>query len=49
MMLDEVVAIGYGVMRKSDLTGAVASVSAEQLQKTPAAGLDQACRDARPA
>lgn len=42
MMLDEVVAIGYGVMRKSDLTGAVASVSAEQLQKTPAAGLDQA-------
>lgn len=42
MMLDEVVAIGYGVMRKSDLTGAVASVSAEQLTKTPAAGLDQA-------
>ncbi|MDE5637691.1 MAG: TonB-dependent receptor [Alistipes sp.] len=42
MMLDEVVAIGYGVMRKSDLTGAVASISADQLKKTPAAGLDQA-------
>ncbi len=41
-MLDEVVAIGYGTMKKSDLTGAVASVKAEQLQKTPAAGLDQA-------
>lgn len=41
-MLDEVVAIGYGVMKKSDLTGSVASVKGEQLQKTPAAGLDQA-------
>ena len=42
LMLDEVVAIGYGVMKKSDLTGAVTSVKADQLQKTPAAGLDQA-------
>lgn len=41
-MLDEVVAIGYGTMKKSDLTGSVASVKADQLQKTPAAGLDQA-------
>jgi len=41
-MLDEVVAIGYGTMKKSDLTGAVTSVKADQLQKTPAAGLDQA-------
>ena len=42
VMLDEVVAIGYGVMKKSDLTGSVASVKADQLQKTPAANLDQA-------
>lgn len=41
-VLDEVVAIGYGVMKKSDLTGSVASVKGDQLQKTPAAGLDQA-------
>lgn len=41
-MFDEVVAVGYGTMKKSDLTGAVTSVKAEQLQKTPAAGLDQA-------
>ena len=41
-MLDEVVAIGYGTMKKSDLTGSVASVSAQDLQKTPASGLDQA-------
>lgn len=42
LMLDEVVAIGYGSMKKSDLTGAVASIKADQLQKTPASGIDQA-------
>lgn len=42
MMLDEVVAVGYGTMKKSDLTGSVSTISADQLKKTPAAGLDQA-------
>lgn len=42
MLLDEVVAVGYGTMRKSDVTGAVTSVKAEALKQTPAAGLDQA-------
>ncbi len=42
IMLDEVIAIGYGVMKKSDLTGSVSSVKAEELQRTPAANLDQA-------
>ena len=42
VQLQEVVAIGYGTMKKSDLTGAVTSVSAEQLLKAPVAGLDQA-------
>ncbi len=42
VMLEEVVAIGYGTMKKSDLTGAVASVKAEELQKTPLATVDQA-------
>lgn len=41
-MLDEVVAIGYGSLKKSDLTGAVTTVSADQLKKTPAASVDQA-------
>ncbi len=41
-MLDEVVAIGYGSMKKSDLTGSVAVVSADNLKKTPAANMDQA-------
>ena len=42
VQLQEVVAIGYGTMKKSDLTGAVTSVSAEQLLKAPVAGVDQA-------
>ena len=42
VQLQEVVAIGYGTMKKSDLTGAVSSVKAEDLQKTPMATVDQA-------
>ena len=42
VQLEEVVAIGYGTMKKSDLTGAVTSVSTEQLLKAPVSGLDQA-------
>jgi len=34
-MLDEVVAIGYGTVRKKDLTGAVSSVSGSDLAKAP--------------
>ena len=42
LMLDEVVAIGYGVVKKSDLTGSVASVKGDKLQNAPVSGLDQA-------
>ncbi len=35
--LDEVVAVGYGVQKKSDLTGAVAKVKSEELTKVAAA------------
>ncbi len=34
-LLEEVVVIGYGTMRKSDVTGAVAVVSAEELTSKP--------------
>ncbi|MGB3150781.1 MAG: TonB-dependent receptor [Maribacter sp.] len=40
--LDEVVVIGYGTQRKSDLTGSVASVSAEDLTVNPVSRVDQA-------
>lgn len=41
--LDEVVVVGYGVQRKSDLTGAVASVKAtEALKATPSGNVSDA-------
>ncbi len=40
--LEEVVAVGYGTMRKSDLTGSVASVSSEELDAFPTQNLNQA-------
>ncbi len=41
-MLDEVVAVGYGTMKKSDLTGAVGSVTGKELKMAPVARVDQA-------
>lgn len=41
-LLDEVVVVGYGTVRKSDLTGSVSSVSSDKLTKTPAASLSNA-------
>ncbi len=40
--LSEVVVIGYGVQKKSDLTSAVASVSAEDLQDSKASNVQEA-------
>lgn len=40
--LDEVVVVGYGSVKKSDLTGAVSSVSAEELESVPAMNAVQA-------
>ena len=41
-VLEEVVAVGYGKMRKTDLTGAIATVSADELVRTPAANITTA-------
>ena len=40
--LDELVVIGYGMVKKSDLTGSVSSVNSDKLTKTPAASLSNA-------
>ena len=40
--LEEVIVTGYGVQRKSDVTGSIASVSSEDLVAIPIAGVDQA-------
>lgn len=39
--LDEVVVIGYGSVKKSDLTGSVASIRTDDLRKIPVNSLDQ--------
>ena len=41
-LLDELVIIGYGVQRKSDLTGSVSTVKADEITRIPTASVDQA-------
>ena len=40
--LEEVVAVGYGVQKKSDITGSVASVKSERLSAIPSTNIGQA-------
>jgi TonB-linked SusC/RagA family outer membrane protein len=40
--IDEVVAIGYGTIKKSDLTGSVSTVDAKALENNPISRVDQA-------
>ncbi len=39
--LNEIVAVGYGIKQKKDLTGAVSVVEVEEIASTPVAGIDQ--------
>lgn len=41
-VLDEVVVVGYGTMKKSDLTGAVSSVGVKDIKDSPVANIGQA-------
>ena len=41
-LLDEIVVVGYGVQRKSDLTGAVSTVKAKEITKIPTSSVSQA-------
>lgn len=42
LQLDEVVAVGYGTVKKRDITGAVASVGGDDLKKIPVASAAEA-------
>ncbi len=42
--IEEVVAIGYGTVKKSDLTGSVSSIKSEELNSIPTLRLDQALK-----
>lgn len=46
--LDEVVVVGYGTQKKSDITGSVASVSTERLEQIPNTNFAQALQGAVP-
>ncbi len=46
--LEEIVVIGYGAVKKSDLTGAVASVSGEDLKSVAVASIDQGIQGRAP-
>ncbi|MDR0865483.1 MAG: TonB-dependent receptor [Candidatus Symbiothrix sp.] len=41
-LLDELVVVGYGTMKRSDLTGAVASITAEQIKQGVNTSIEQA-------
>ena len=41
-VLDEIVVIGYGTAKKSDITGSISSVSEEDLKAQPVTSVDQA-------
>lgn len=40
--LDEVVVVGYGTAKKSDVTGSLASINAEQINEMPVTNINQA-------
>lgn len=41
-MLSDVVVVGYGVQTRSDLTGSISSISADEIENQPVASLDAA-------
>ncbi len=47
-VLDEVIVVGYGSQKKSDVTGSVASVSRERLEQLPNTNIAQALQGAIP-
>jgi len=47
-VMDEVVVVGYGTQRKSDLTGSVSSINANQISAFPLAGTAQALQGRAP-
>ncbi|TZF84918.1 TonB-dependent receptor [Pedobacter sp. BS3] len=46
--LDEIVVVGYGVQKRSDVTGAISSVTAEQVNKMPTTSVSEMLRGAAP-
>ena len=47
-MLDEVVVVGYGTMKKSDISGSITSVSGDKLARIPTANAEAALQGMAP-
>lgn len=47
-MLDEVVVVGYGVQKRSDITGAISSVDSEKANSTPTTSIAEMLRGTAP-
>ena len=48
ILMDELVVIGYGTIKKTDLTGAVSSIKAEAIMRKPVANVAQALQGLAP-
>lgn len=48
MSLQQIVVVGYGTQKRKDLTGAISSVTADQIAKVPVTTLDQAMQGRSP-
>ncbi|NGF55915.1 SusC/RagA family TonB-linked outer membrane protein [Parapedobacter sp. SGR-10] len=46
--LNEIVVVGYGVQKRSDITGAISSVTTEQINKMPTTSINEMLRGAAP-
>jgi TonB-linked SusC/RagA family outer membrane protein len=46
--LNEIVVVGYGVQKRSDVTGAISSVSSEQINKMPSTSISEMLRGSAP-
>ena len=46
--LDEIVVVGYGTQKKSDIVGAISSVSQERIEQSPSPNVNQALQGAAP-
>ena len=46
--LDEIVVVGYGTIKKSDLTGSVSTIKAESIKEMPVVSVDQAIQSRAP-
>lgn len=48
IVFDDVIVVGYGIQKKSDVTGAISSVKSEQINKIPSTSVNEMLRGSAP-